>query len=99
MQGYELIASLPEHLGQVCDDIRDVTVIRIGGRRARFRFLRLFPNLYFVAPGRRNGNRGNRHRPVLWTVCRPLSRVFGIAENAARELMRRSKFLAQAVGR
>jgi glycosyltransferase involved in cell wall biosynthesis len=48
MQGYELIAFLPEHLGQVCDDIRDVTVIRIGGRRARFPFLQLFPNLYFV---------------------------------------------------
>src|SRR5204863_2713703 len=48
LQGFELIAFLPEQVAEDSDDIRDVTVVLIGGRRARFPFLRLFPNLYFV---------------------------------------------------
>jgi glycosyltransferase involved in cell wall biosynthesis len=48
LQGFELIAFLPEQPAEGSDDIDDVKVILIGGRRARFPFLRLFPNLYFV---------------------------------------------------
>lgn len=46
-QGFELIAFLPEEPADDC--LQDVTVVRFLGKRTRFPFLRLLPNLYCVA--------------------------------------------------